>query len=726
MGTGRLDWLLQCLRRIIHKRGDCILADGVLVERFRKDADEAAFEVLVWRHGPMVLSLCARMLGNVQDAEDAFQATFLTLARKAGSISKRESVGSWLYKVAYRIALRAKKKTSRQATNESRTIEVTATSEPAAESASQALRPLLDEAVKGLPETYRLVIVLHYLEGKSSGQIARELNCPIGTVTSRLAPARELLRREVARRGLTLSAALVSAALAQGKASSAVPPILALHTVELVKLLAAGKGAAAAIPAKIVALSEGAIKAMVMTKIKVAAALCAGSIALGCGVLLYLGAGQREPARAHGAVPIPRRLPANSQKLQIEPLLEQAMGKTATIKDDARKAYALMLLGKAQAAAGDRLAAVRTLKEAAKVAKEIPDTEQKDQPRQAFTLMLIAQGQAAVGSLQDARDTANGIFTQRMNCREMALAHIALAEARSGDIKRAVETAGRSNVALRLIAERQIEVGDYKGALMTAGLISEPGNKVEALALLAPRLAKKDGKEAGAKTLKLATDLLKELEDGNTDLNTSRKAHALVDIARAKIEMGSMNEALKLAEGLKGSSRYDCVMAQVAAVLLKEGKLEETRRIAQSIRVWPYKGDLLRDVATAQLQAGELDEARKTMALIRPSVQNAEVLLKLANYLERKGEKAAADKAFQETMNNVREPDTLWTDAWMSASPDHLYQIMAARTHAGDGAGALAWSERQESPFVQSVALAGIVEGLARRLAEIKAAPGKK
>ncbi len=174
--------------------------DHQLLGRFVGDNSEAAFETLVRRHGPMVLGVCRRVLADVHLAEDAFQATFLTLACKAGSISKRQSAASWLYKVAFRVSSNVAVRQARHAqhTTSLDGIPLSDTSPvPADELVSQELGPLLDEEINRLPEKFRAVVVLCCLQDKSIEQAALELGCPTGTVLSRLSRARARLRRKL-------------------------------------------------------------------------------------------------------------------------------------------------------------------------------------------------------------------------------------------------------------------------------------------------------------------------------------------------------------------------------------------------------------------------------------------------------------------------------------------------------------------------------------------------
>jgi RNA polymerase sigma factor (sigma-70 family) len=284
MATATLAGVLHQLRTIASVRAYEERSDGELLTLFLAQREEAAFVALVKRHGPMVLQVCRRIQGNEQDAEDVFQATFLLLARKAGSISKPESLASWLHGVAHRLALEAKAQGTRRQGYERRAADMRSTSDDS-DDTWHDLQETLDEALRQLPEKYRLPLLLCYLEGKTQEEAARRLGCPLGTVRSRLARGRERLKEVLKRQGVSLSAAALSAGLARSTASAAVPPLLVHATTRAALAYAGGKTAAALVSARTASLVEAGLKAMLTAKIEIATVvlLAVGTLGLGAG-----------------------------------------------------------------------------------------------------------------------------------------------------------------------------------------------------------------------------------------------------------------------------------------------------------------------------------------------------------------------------------------------------------------------------------------------------------
>ena len=255
------------------------LTDAQLLERFSQQRDEAAFEVLVWRHGTLVLSVAQRLLRHAADAEDVFQATFLTLARKAAAIRRGTSVGSWLYKVAYRLALRARQAAARRERQQHSGLDNVAAP---AEHGDAELDAVLTEEVNRLPERCRAVVVLCYLQGATTEEAARVLGCPRGTVLSRLASARQRLRKRLVRRGIAPAVAL--AAISFGETASAgLSAALVAGVVAASLPFAAGGAAVPMVSPQAAALAQGALQTMMWTKIKIVTLMACMLAVVGTG-----------------------------------------------------------------------------------------------------------------------------------------------------------------------------------------------------------------------------------------------------------------------------------------------------------------------------------------------------------------------------------------------------------------------------------------------------------
>jgi serpin B len=298
MARPSLALLLRRLRGVAHPEG-AAPSDGQLLERFAARRDEVAFEALLERHGPMVWNVCRRVLANPSDADDAFQATFLVLVRKATSIARQGSVGSWLHGVARRVSLDALARAARQRERERKR----AAQAPPPEAPAAEVRAVIDEELGRLPEKYRAPVVLCYLEGKTNDEAALLLGWSRGTVAGRLSRARDLLRGRLARRGLALTPTALAAILVEGAAvSAALPP----GPSRAVLSFATGKGSASP---QAVALAEGATHAMFVNRLKITAALLAALVLTGTGAAWLLHAALAGPApeeaRARPARPAP-------------------------------------------------------------------------------------------------------------------------------------------------------------------------------------------------------------------------------------------------------------------------------------------------------------------------------------------------------------------------------------------------------------------------------------
>jgi RNA polymerase sigma factor (sigma-70 family) len=297
MAAGRRGPVGQQLCRALLGAEAAGLSDRQLLEVFIASRDEAAFEALVRRHGALVWTVCRQVTGDHHDAEDAFQASFLVLARKAASLTQRDRLAGWLHGVAYQTARKARALSARRQVREK---QVHPMPEPhAVEVAGDDMLPFLHGELNGLPEKYRLAVVLCDLGGKTRKEAAAELGVPEGTLSARLARARSMLARRLGRRGLPLSA--VPAALWARHATAGVPAAVVTATVQAI-----ARGTAGPASATVTALAEGVLRAMLLTRFK--RLLLMGVLLLlaaGAGAAALAGAGA-QPADESGGVAAPQ------------------------------------------------------------------------------------------------------------------------------------------------------------------------------------------------------------------------------------------------------------------------------------------------------------------------------------------------------------------------------------------------------------------------------------
>jgi RNA polymerase sigma factor (sigma-70 family) len=328
----------RAVQRLLESGSAVGVPESRLVERFAVGRDEAAFAALVDRHGPMVLGVCRRLLRDPNDADDAFQATFLVLARKAGGLRRKELVGNWLYGVARRVASEARRRSRPATPGGDPAFDADARRPAPADPADVAARredeARLHEEVGRLPERYRAPVVACYFEGRTHEEAAALLDWPVGTVKGRLARARELLRSRLERRGVTAPAALLASALVSPDLRAAVPPALAARAVASALAAVAFPSAwmtSAVLSTSVRSLSEGAIQAMLYAQIKalaIPATLAVGLLAAGAGLATAgreATQGPAEPA-AVAAPPPTTPTPAPAQEPPAEHAVDRPQG----------------------------------------------------------------------------------------------------------------------------------------------------------------------------------------------------------------------------------------------------------------------------------------------------------------------------------------------------------------------------------------------------------------
>jgi RNA polymerase sigma factor (sigma-70 family) len=278
MGRGQFGPVVHQFRQLFEGRSIAGVSEWHLLHRYLDGRDEVAFEAIVTRHGPMVLGVCRRLLADARDIEDAFQATFVVLARKGGTLAEADPVGHWLYGVAYRVALRARASAARRQRRE-RAGDLPEPS-TADDPSTRELGAVIDQELARLPSKYRAPVVLCYLEGETHEEAARRLGWPLGTVKGRLARARDLLKGRLERRGVAPSGLF---ALARGSRVAVPRPLL-----DLTMQAAGASRSAGMVPAAVASLAAGSLSTMFMNKLK-AAGMALLVLGTGAAVMAYQG-----------------------------------------------------------------------------------------------------------------------------------------------------------------------------------------------------------------------------------------------------------------------------------------------------------------------------------------------------------------------------------------------------------------------------------------------------
>lgn len=711
--------LLRFIRKIRETHEALAKSDAALLHAFVTKRDEAAFTALVHRHGPMVLAVCRRMLWNFQDAEDAFQATFLVLVRKARSLAPSLPLAGWLYGVAYRTAQNARRLKARRFAKEAPLCDVQEF-ETMTGATLRELRAVLDDELQRLPAAYRTAIVLCHLEEKTLAQAAKILDCPAGTVSSRLSRGREMLRKGLTRRGVTLPVCGLAATLSESMASAALPSLLVQSTVQAGLLVVAGKALAlGAASAKVALLAEATLKAVQISKPKLLVSILVviGTFGAGVGTLAFCAAG----SQPHGAQLESTKTKAdNSQKttLQMLTVLNRAKEAADTLEDKQWKAWLLQTIAELQVQNGDRIAAARSYLDAIQAAREITEL---GRVRAMQTLIWMAGSQAKSGFIQEARSTADAITegNSHGDWRDHALALIACEQAKAGDIPGALRTAeasvsvARTAWVLKEVAIAQASAGKVNEAGQTAKAIAKPGDKAEALVAIAQAQAKRKDRDAAKKTLQealtLANSVPREQDFGHV-------AAGLV--AAAQAEMGELKEARLTADAITKAPWKDIALKRVAEVQAKAGDSKGALRTAHAIEAGYYQGEALKNILTAQLQSGDLEGGSQTAESIKNVFWHVVATAEIAQAQARTGDQAPTVKTFKKALAEAgaagdkisdKEPGM---EGLQSAARSRIVQ---AQAEAGEEQEALTWANKQPAGLLKTKALLGIAQGMAAR-----------
>jgi RNA polymerase sigma factor (sigma-70 family) len=542
--------------------------DNELLKRFLANRDENAFEALVRRHGPMVLALCRRILRDSQDAEDAFQAAFLVLVRKAASIARPELLGNWLYGVAFRTARVARAAAEKRRAKEAEAVP----REPAQECPWQELQPFLDRELNRLPAKYRIPLVLCHLEEKSRQEAAQALGLPEGTLSSRLARGRALLAQRLTRWCPSVAGELLLAGL--GKQALAAPLVQATTRAGM-SVLAGQPPSTGLVSAQVAALSQGVLRSMFMTKLKIAAAvLCVASLlacAVGTAALRNVATEDDFPAAA------------GASRGTGDPLMNQVVETTKKITDAQAKLRVLLRTASVQDTTGDPAGARKTRHEAKELAKGFA----AGIPR-ADALLMVARSQI------DAKDRSDVFETLKQ--AELAVA--------------VIEGESEKPTWLARLVGVQATAGDYEGGLRT---LAKGGDFQGDLLQSFSYQLNTDNKEAARTAVTKALALVK-FEGERAAI---QRINGLSSACYALAKAGALDQAFKTAAKLDKGNEQDRCLQVIVTAQAGDGDIAGAARTAKSIEEDDIKVDALLPVVHAQAKAGDLGAARSTLKEVR-------------------------------------------------------------------------------------------------------------
>jgi RNA polymerase sigma factor (sigma-70 family) len=750
------------------------LSDGELLDRCSRrpcPSAEAAFEVLVGRHGGMVLKACRRVLGDPHDADDAFQATFLVLASRAGSIRRQDSLASWLYGVALRVASNARRSKFRRGVHERKASrhEEGRQGDPG----GMELARVIAEELARLPDRFRAAVVLCDLEGLSHEEAARRLGCPPGTIKSRQARGRDRLRGLLTRRGLAPSVVTLGLASIAEASLSAVPASLTWLTIRASSQVARGGAAASITSAAVAALSEGTLKAMFLIRLRLAACtlLLLGTASIGVGVASRgstLIAPQTTPT-----APTPPVRPAAPEEPDRQVLRQAA----SAIRPTADSFYALIEIARAQARTGDREGARETAGRCLEIAKEMDQTRRVGPLLYAaWTLEAVGDHGGASAALRLADEIIDGLNSMEELHGLWELSVVAAAdidrtaglEKRLARFRKLIEAVPEANGRfghVMYLVRSLAYVGDYEQAFAVAdqqgggddyirgtylGCLADGAASLTSYSFQPRRMITPESRKAGLEVLRRIEKIVEPFEFAEQRRD--------VDLARAFARLGDFESALRAARRIgRGPIRYrhmiDLTAAPYALHMIgldqaKSGRLDDARRTFREALdliatdpnlATPIGQSRLVQIAMCQVDAGDFEGAMKTADGVSPQECQA-ILTSIAMVRtgDREAMRSACRLALEVIGRQVRERgdrptdpekarmaslrarmgefgaavEILSTIADENARATASAEVARTRASSGDVAGVLTWTLSLDPPALRISTLRGLAEGI--------------
>jgi RNA polymerase sigma factor (sigma-70 family) len=688
------------------------LGDGTLLERFRSAGDQAAFEAIVARHGPMVLRVCRAALSDPNDAGDAFQAVFLVLVRRAGSIRTRDSLASWLFGVATRVSTRARTESALRRKHERR----------AAESRPRAARMELDEPdgtiaalheeLARLPDRYREPVVLCYLEGQTCDAAARRLKRPVGTIKARLSRARRLLEERLHRRGIEVPAGLITPGAIGQSAAAPVPGKLAGATSLLVTRPVAA-------PVHVISLAEGVMKAMVFQRLAIVVA-SALVMSFAAGTLVAVRGTSATPATPQAVKNAtenssPKQTALTPTYMIYRQLVEEALPAATAAADPYFFTFALIDLAKAQHALGDLDGAFGTLRRANTVAETV-----KNEHLRRLAVMRTAVRQGKMGDTAPARATLEHYAREAVglgsDARYNLMSMVIDFQFQAGLKDEAKASLNKEMAFVESIADEELKDGgiyrllfnqltlrDYDGALrQVARYKGKRSNLMASLLGEIVRYPSTFGDPPSRKIVERALELTGEVT------YPYPQAMAFREIAVAFARAGDIDRGLQIARDIADtrefsirSSEIPLALVEIARLQAKAGQVEtakKTLREAFGVADTSNRRDLIhasrvRRVAEAQAEIGDVDGAKASVAAIEgDSSEKAVALAALAKAQAKAGDRSGAQASLREAFTAAQglgPREDLINDNPAENARNTYRTIALAQAETGDAKGAI-------------------------------------
>ena len=741
MGPNATDNLLNHVRKLASVECNKQAPDGELLRRYAAQRDDQAFAAVVRRHGAMVLRVCQRILGKAEDAEDAYQATFLVLMRKAGSVRWKPSVANWLYGVAYRISLNERKRVARRQRCEGRAPAALAR-DPLAEITLRDAQAIVDAELAKMSDRYRAPLVHCYLEGATRDEAALQLGWSLATLKRRLDEARSILQARLRRRGLELPTAILTTMVGASSASAVTSP--AMVATLLGNLAASGQATGGAARAGV--LAEGFLRVMFLSQLKSIAILAlAGMVVVGAAAWVALRSSSA-PNLAEAA--IVRKDAGPPPQVATQPAqpdhLQQARALIAALPQDEQQLLLLVRIAKAHALKGDADSARSVFRDA----KELAIRVTGDRRRGRFEV-VVAIAQAEAGLVQDAFATADELGDPCYVASTFGA--IAVCQVQQGDLVGAGKTldalAALRHVPYELppgrvrslpacvddslygahwnMAREHVAAKNFSAASRAIRSIPRATDRIVPLTELAGALAR-NGKLALAKeTVREACALFAQAAEAGQLVDASRNAidpWVRGNIAAAQFRVGDEAGVLQSAACLEGGAK-DLLLMAIAQQGIRNGDFDKVGQVAATIANRFDRQGVIKAMALAKAQRGDARTALRDLETAVEEADRGEALAELALLESGRGDRTGALETLRKAQDWIAHARR--KDSKLDPRLAGYAEVAGALARLGAEADALAWAEGEVDVIARSWILIGIAEGQARRgRLELKTAAG--